>query len=74
MCYESGIPERYLTIQKNSLDIVSKSDSNDYQEDPEELNKITLDKMLKGPFTIIIFLSILTILVLLIQLLIQKFY
>ena len=73
MCYESGIPERYLQIQRDGLDIVSKSDSNEYQDNLEALNKITMEKMLKGPFTIIIFLSILVIINSLIHLSIHKF-
>ena len=55
-----------------SIDIIFKADSFQYDGDYDDLNKITLAKMLKGPFTIILFLSLIIILILSIQLLMHK--
>ena len=62
-----------MHVLTTGLDIIFKADATESNDNSDEHNKITLEQMLKGPFTIIIFLSVLVIVILLLQLLIHQF-
>ena len=74
MCYESGFPDRFYHIQMAALDIFFKADSIDDHDNSEEFESITLVDMWKGPFIVLIYLSILVIFILLVELYINSKY